>query len=179
MARTASAVRVRRATLDCKVVGDPHGESQRRLLTTGECRPRAPHELESIAPVTDHRSPITVRSRRTLARPRWCALPGGVGTGPVRVCVETRSIARSIDYGEQPTSWVLWHIRRAPTLGSWQFAFANMADRQVCPSASAGHSRTRSFQASRPAHAALTHGKQKLNGRVLCEVSWTGAERTA
>ena len=62
VARTASAVRVRRATLDCKVVGGPHGESQRRLLTTGECRPRAPHELESIAPVTDHRSPITHRT---------------------------------------------------------------------------------------------------------------------
>ena len=40
----------------------------------------------------------------TLARPRWCALPGGVGTGPVRVCVETRSIVgthrggRTVDF---------------------------------------------------------------------------------
>ena len=41
--------------------------------------------------------PITAQSLScagpawTLARPRWCALPGGVGTGPVCVCVGARS----------------------------------------------------------------------------------------
>ena len=97
VARTASAVRVRRATLDCKVIGGPHGESQRRLLTTGECRPRAPHELEVIAPVTDW-SPIP---DHRMARPRVRAR--------LAVCRPSQSTCFEHDV---PGSAVAWYVGR-------------------------------------------------------------------